>query len=114
VRTPALARYALLGAGIATLVACFVEGAPATFAGALAAALFPPALMLLPDRDSRPPWWIVALAASLAAGMSVVMFWSGSVTVAGLPAATWVSGLLLGAVPFVLVLYGVVLRGGRS
>jgi hypothetical protein len=114
VMAPALARYALLGAGIATLVACFVEGAVATFLGALAAALFPPALMLLPCGDSGPPPWIVALAASLAGGMSVVVFWSGSVSVAGLPAATWASWLLLGVVPLLLVLYGVVLRGGET
>jgi hypothetical protein len=46
--------------------------------------------------------------------MSVVVFWSGSVSVAGLPAATWASWLLLGVVPLLLVLYGVVLRGGET
>ena len=113
VMAAALARYALLGAGIAMLVACFVEGIVATFAGAIAAAVIPPALMLLPERDSRPPAWIVCLAASLAAGMSVVLFWDGSAIVAGLPMASWTAWALLAAIPFVLVAYGVVFRGGK-
>ena len=106
-----LARYALLGAGIATLVACFVEGRAATLAGALAATLFPTALMLLPERGARPPVWIVMFGLSLAVGLAIVVLWSGSAPVAGLPVATWWSWVLLGAVPFVLVLYGVVFRG---
>jgi hypothetical protein len=44
------------------------------------------------------------------AGLSVALFWRGSPVVQGLPLATWLTWLLLGAIPFVLVVFGVVVR----
>lgn len=115
VLAPALARFVLLGAGVATLVACFTDGGVARLCGALAVAGFPPALMLLAEPGDRVPRWIVGLASSLAAGMAIAVLWSGSPFVAGLPLATWLTWILLGAFPFALVLYGIVLgdRGSR-
>jgi hypothetical protein len=111
VMAPVLARLTLMVAAVAALLACFLQGAGATLLGVLAAGLFPAGLMLLAeDRESALPRWIALLAVSLMAGLSVALFWRGSPVVQGLPLATWLTWLLLGAIPFVLVVFGVVVR----
>ncbi len=108
---PSLARFILLGAAVAVLVACFAHGPVPTLLGALATALFPPALLLMAERrDSRAPVWIGLLALSLVSGLLVALFWHDSPTFAGLPQATWLTWLLAGVLPFFLIVFGWVVR----
>ena len=112
---PTLARFILMGAAVAVLVACFARGPVSTLLGALATALFPPALLLLAERkDATVPVWIGLLAVSLVAGFLVALFWRDSPAFAGLPLATWLAWLLLGALPFLLIVFGLVLRGRQA
>ena len=79
--------------------------------GVLAAALFPPALLLLAEpRESRAAVWIGLLALSLVSGLLVALFWRDSPAIAGLPWATWLTWLLAGVVPFFLIVFGWVIR----
>ncbi len=111
VMAPSQARFILMGAALAALVACFARGPLSTLLGALAAALFPPALLLLAERgESAFPVWIGLLAVSLVSGLLVAVFWRGSPTFAGLPLATWLTWLLLGLMPFVLIVFGLVVK----
>jgi hypothetical protein len=106
-----LARFILLGAAVAFLIASFARGPVPTLLGALAAAAFPPALLLLTQhRDSRAPAWIGWLALSLASGLLIAVFWRDSPILAGLPLATWLTWLLAGALPFALIVFGLVFR----
>jgi len=110
-----MARLILMGAALAALVACFARGPLSTLLGALAAGLFPPALLLLAERrGSAFPVWIGLLAVSLVSGLLVAMFWRGSPAFAGLPLATWLTGLLLGLMPFVLIVFGLVVRRSQA
>ncbi len=111
VMAPNLARFILLGASIAVLAACLVEGSVSAVLGAAGTALFPPALFLLAEQDrSRIPLWIGLLAASLVAGLSIALLWRNSPAVAGLPAATWLTWLFAGALPFALIVVALVVR----
>ncbi|NIM01257.1 MAG: hypothetical protein GTO30_10400 [Acidobacteria bacterium] len=106
-----LARFVLLCAAVAVLVASFARGPVSTLLGVLAAALFPPALLLLAEReDARAPWWTGLLALSLVAGLSIAVFWRDSPVWAGLPSATWLTWLFAGMVPFAVIVFGWVLR----
>ena len=108
---PSLARFILMGAALAALVACFARGPLSTLLGALAAALFPPALLLLAERrESAFPVWIGLLAVSLVSGLLIAVFWRGSPAFAGLPLATWLTWLFLGVMPFFLIVFGLVVR----
>ena len=111
VLAPSLARFILAGAAVAVLVACFARGPVPTLLGALAVALFPPALLLLVEqRDSRAAVWIGLLALSLVSGLLVALFWKDSPVFAGLPWATWLTWLLAGVLPFGLIVFGWVIR----
>ncbi len=100
-----------MGAALAALVACFARGPLSTLLGALAAALFPPALLLLAERrGSTFPVWIGLLALSRVCGLLVALFWRGSPAFAGLPLATWLTWSFLGAMPFFLIVFGLVVR----
>ncbi len=115
VMAPSLARFILMGAALAALVACFARGPLSTLLGALAVALFPPALLLLAEqRGSKFPVWIGLLALSLVCGLLVALFWRGSPAFAGLPLATWLTWLLLGAMPFFLIVFGLVVRRSQA
>jgi len=79
--------------------------------GALAVALFPPALLLLAEpRRTHIPVWIASLAGSLAAGLLVAVSWRDSPPFAGLPLATWLVWLFAAVLPFVLIVLGLVVR----
>ena len=111
VMAPVLARFILMVAAVAALGACFVHGTGSALLGVLAAGLFPAGLLLLTEgRGSAFPRWILALAVSLLAGLSVALFWRDSPAIHGLPLATWLAWALLGAIPFALVMFGVVVR----
>jgi len=108
---PSLARFILMGAAVAVLVACFVRGPLPTLLGVLATALFPPALLLLAERrDPRAHVWIGLLALSLVSGLLIAVFWRDSRVLVGLPLATWLTWLLAGVLPFFLIVFGWVLR----
>ena len=111
VMAPSLARFILMGAAVAVLVACFARGPVPTLLGALATALFPPALLLLAERkESRAAVWIGLLALSLVCGLLIALFWHDSPAVAGLPLATWMTWLFAGLLPFLLIVFGWVVR----
>ena len=111
VMAPSLARLILMGAALAALVACFARGPLSTLLGVLAAAPFPPALLLLAERRAPAfPVWIGLLALSLVSGLLIAVFWRGSPVFVGLPLATWLTWLLLGGMPFFLIVFGLVVR----
>ena len=100
-----------MGGAVAVLVACFARGPVSTLLAALGTALFPPALLLLAERRESPfPLWIGALAGSLVSGLMIAALWRDSPSFMGLPLATWLTWLFAGALPFVLIVFGLVVR----
>jgi uncharacterized membrane protein YgdD (TMEM256/DUF423 family) len=104
-----LAWLALTASSAAILVSSWLESPAAIWPLAIGTALFPGALFLVAETGRRRlPLWIVALTLSLLAGMSVLILDLGEQRYLGLPITSWLCWLLLGLIPFVLTLYGVV------
>jgi len=104
-----LAWLALTASSAAILVSSWLQSPAAVWPLAIGTAIFPGALFLVAETGRRrPPLWIVALTLSLVAGMLILIRGLGEQLYLGLPLATWLCWLLLGLIPFVLTLYGVV------